>query len=163
MANSIDAFEQELEHPSKAHVVRFLGLGDIKPTDPFGQNLGHLSGKLAHLFLRAVIIDRILWALAINVLEPFIRYINDDFPAEFAVLDMEDFVQPMSEVAASFAACEDREVEYSETLTGDNLRCGVATIRHAGLARFHNVASHLYYTASLILFLGIVGECIISS
>ena len=158
MANLIDTFEQQLEDPTKSNLVLFLGLSDIRPKDPFDRNLGKLSGKMAHVFLRAVIIDRILWALTIDVLEPFTRYINEDFPAEIATLDMQRFLQPMSDIANSFAACEDREVEFSETLPGDGLRCGVATIRHEGLARIHNLASHLYYTASLILFLGIVRE-----
>ena len=158
MANSIDVFEQELKKPARKDIVTFLGLGDIKPQSPNDKPLGALSGKLANVFLCAVIIDRFLWALSINIVEPFIRYINDDFPAELEHLDMKRFKQPMDDVAASFAVCGDREVEYSATLPGDNLRCGIATLKHAGLARIHNVASHLYYTASLILFLGIVGE-----
>jgi hypothetical protein len=158
MASSIDAFEAQLQDPSKTDLVMVLGLGHRKPQDPYDRNLGAVSGKLAQVFLCAVIIDRILWALSINNLEPLIRYINDDFPAKVEPLDMGLFVQPISEVAASLAVCEDREVNYSDSLTGDNLRCGVATIRHGGLAKFHNVASHLYYTASLILFLGTVSE-----
>jgi hypothetical protein len=157
MAKSIDGFEQDLQDPTKNNLLLVLGLADIKPKDPY-KNLGHTSGKLAQAFLCAVIIDRILWALSINILEPFIRYINDDFPTEFEDLDIAHFMEPMYDVAASLAACEDRVVEYSDSLTGDNLRCGVATIRHRSLGRFHNVASQLYYTASLIFFLGAVGE-----
>ena len=154
MATYIDDFEKDLEDPARQDLVINLGMGDKKPIQPFYKNSGALSGKLAHAYLRAIIIDRVLWALAIDVLEPLVRYINDDFPAEFAELDMKRFVQPMADVAV----CEDHMVPYPETVLGDGFRCGIAAIRHEGLAKLHNVASQLYYSASLMVFLGSVGE-----
>lgn len=158
MANSIDEFEDKLlSDEAKRELVVDLGLGDIKPKAPFDKNYGILSGQLANAFVRAVIIDRIMWALSINVLDPFTRYINDDFPGQDVKLDMATFEAPIFSIAKSLAVCEDNDIQYSNSLSGDNLRCGVATIKHEGLARFHHVASHLCYTANLILFLGLVG------
>ena len=123
MADTIDTFEKELVHPSKTDLVKVLGLGNTKPKVPYDRNLGYLSGKLALVFLCAVIIDRVLWALALNILEPLTRYINDDFPLHVEHLDMAQFAKPMADVAQALAVCEDREVHYPDSLTGDNLRC----------------------------------------
>jgi hypothetical protein len=164
MASSIDEYEQILSDPGKIDVVKGLGLGDTYPKVPYDGISGVLSAKLANIFIRAVIIDRILWALCIGIVEPFTRYINDDFPSEGANLDMADFEAPIASIAQYLAVCEDRPIEFSSSLTGDNLRCGVSTVKHEGLARFHNVASQLYYAANLMLFLGTVRElyCIYS-
>jgi hypothetical protein len=95
MASSIDEYEQILSDPGKIDIVKGLGLGDTYSKVPYDGISGVLSTKLANVLICTVIIDQILWALCIGILEPFMCYINDDYPSEVANLDMTKFQAPI--------------------------------------------------------------------
>jgi hypothetical protein len=158
MVTEIDNFNLALSDCPREALIG-LGLCDTRPREPYEGVHGKFLAKLANVFLRAVIVDRILWALCIGILEPFTQYLNDDFPHEGLTLDMSRFDGNISSMAQCLVVLsDDRGVEFSESLYGDNLRCGVSSITHGGMGTFHNVISQLYFAATLILFLGIVSE-----
>ena len=157
MVAYIDDYEQKLSEDNFT-LVQGLGLGKTRPKTLYEGIQGWTLGNLANVFLRAVIVDRILWALCIGVLEPFTQYINDDFPVEVPNLDLSLFEEPIIAIAHHLAICEDIGIEYSDSLHGDNLRCGVSGIQHEALGVLHSRFAQLYYVASVILSLGTVSE-----
>ena len=156
MATCIDVFESQLvEKPAAA--ILGLGLANRRPRVPYDGVYGQFLSRLANIFLRAVIVDRILWALRIGTVEPFTQYIHNDFTAEVNELDMSEHHTTIITLAARFAASQvNGDMEYSNSIHGDNLRCGFSTVKHETLSIVHNVASQLYYAATLFIILGSV-------
>ena len=156
MVSSIDEFEAKLQRYPTG--ITALGLGDKPPEYPYCDIPYHLLNDLATTFISAIIVDRILWALHIGTLEPFgIQYVHGDFENQVRVLDLSLFNERIASIAQHFAVMEEYSMEYPNSLPGDNVRCGVASVRHEALGRLHQVASQLYYAATVFLLHGTVG------
>jgi hypothetical protein len=155
MVTSIDTFEASLGcYPQAVHS---FGLGDTLPDDePYRGCPPTVLAELATTFLRAIVVDRILWALCVGTLDPFTQYIQDDFNTEVKNQDFTRFHAPIHSIAQYLAVCEDDSIGYSDTLSGDNIRLGLSSVKHEGLGALHNVASQLYYAAAIFLLLGTV-------
>jgi hypothetical protein len=155
MVTSIDEFEAALGCYPQA--VKSFGLGETPPDDePYRGCPPTVLADLATTFLRAIIVDRILWALCVGTLEPFTQYIQDGFNTEVKNQDFTRFDAPIHSIAQYLTVCEDHSIEYSDTLSGDNMRLGFSSVKHEGLGILHNVASQLYYAAAIFLLLGTV-------
>jgi hypothetical protein len=157
MVTFIDRFEAGLGRYPQA--VNSLGLGDTRPDDePYRGCPATVLADLANTFLRAIIVDRILWALCVGTLEPFTQYIQDDFNIEVKEQDLARFHAPIKSIVQYLDVCEDHAIEYPDALSGDNIRCGISSVKHEGLGALHNIASQLYYAAAIFLLLGTVSE-----
>ena len=155
MVSSIDKFEAKLQlYPAG---ITALGLGDKPPDYPYCNIPQHLLNDLATTYISAIIVDRILWALHIGTLEPLgIQYVHGDFQNQVRVLDLSLYNERIVSIAQRFAATEDYGVQYPDSLPGDNVRCGVASVKHEAFGGLHQVASQLYYAATVFLLHGTV-------
>jgi hypothetical protein len=154
MAVKIDRCEWTLSQTPKA--MFSLGLGHTRPKEPFNHIYHGLFSQLATAFLCAVIVDRILWALCIGILEPFTQYLHHDFDTEISELDLSRFHPFVHSIGQNLAICEGISMEFPDTLSGDNLRCGISSVKHEILGALNNVASQLYFAATTFLLLGSV-------
>lgn len=152
----IDRFEREM--PAK--VAHSLGLGPTPPAIPYEEIRSQKISQVSSVFLRAITLDRILWALGIGTLGPGIQYIHDDFESTIAPtpLDMSRFNERLVVMEQRLKVMnEDGDGVEHPTPRPSTLEyklwCGITTVKHEAAGAFHTLSSHLYYVATVMLLL----------
>ena len=152
----IDHFEWKLGMTPK--VAHSLGLGDRRPAVPYEDIKSQKIAEVSQVFIRAVTLDRILWALGIGTLSPCIQYIHNDFDsiAPLTPLDMSHFSERLVLMEQHLKVMnEDNDnIGYpTSSSLGNKLLCAITSVKHEAAGTFHTVTSHLYYVATVMLLL----------
>lgn len=154
----LDHFEWSLPRPANLKVAHSLGLGHTPPAIPYEDIKSQKVAEVVQVFLRAITLDRILWALGIGILPgPCIQYFHNDFDSATALtpLDMSHFKELLASMEQRLKLMNEGidNTAYSGSTLGYKLLCGITSVKHEAAGTFHTMVSNLYYVATVMLLL----------